>query len=147
MEHQRCGTVDPEHNRSGKREHCEQRPNSSMASHTITPPLHSGWHFSPLPFARHSPSPWAPALGGPQKADRREMCELLHARALLSSIVTLLLHLAVTCVTAFFLASLYDPRSNDIELAPRGRRHVRNSFWDSGAAGGHERFGCGSPIE
>jgi hypothetical protein len=45
MEHQRCGTVDPEHNRSGKREHCEQRPNSSMASHTITPPLHSGWHF------------------------------------------------------------------------------------------------------
>src|SRR5262249_24881491 len=33
------------------------------------------------------------------------------------------------------------------DLAPRGRRHVRNSFWDSGAAGGHERFGCASPIE
>src|SRR5262249_5497158 len=24
---------------------------------------------------------------------------------------------------------------------------VRNSFWDSGAASGHERFGCASPIE
>jgi hypothetical protein len=44
-----------------------------------------------------------------------EMCELPHTRALLSSIVTLLLHLAVTCVTAFFLSSLYDPRSNDID--------------------------------
>src|SRR5262249_14600363 len=75
------------------------------------------------------------------------MCELLHTRALVSSIVTLLLHLAVTCVTAFFLSFLYDRRSNDIDLAPRGRRHVRNSFWDSGAANGHERFGCGSPIE
>src|SRR5262245_53093858 len=75
------------------------------------------------------------------------MCELLHTRALVSSIVTLLLHLAVTCVTAFFLSFLYDPRSNDIDLAPRGRRHVRNSFWDNGAASGHERFGCASPIE
>jgi len=75
------------------------------------------------------------------------MCELLHTRALVSSIVTLLLHLAVTCVTAFFLSFLYDPRSNDVDLAPRGRRHVRNSFWDNGAASGHERFGCASPIE
>src|SRR5262245_49605492 len=75
------------------------------------------------------------------------MCELLHTRALVSSIVTLLLHLAVTCVTAFFLSLLYDPRSNDIDLAPRERRHVRNSFWDSGAASGHERFGCASAIE
>jgi hypothetical protein len=47
------------------------------------------------------------------------MCELLHTRALVSSIVTLLLHLAVTCVTAFFLSFLYDPRPNDIDLAPR----------------------------
>jgi hypothetical protein len=75
------------------------------------------------------------------------MCELLHTRALVSSIVTLLLHLAVTCVTAFFLSFLYDPRSNDVDLAPRGRRHVRNSFWDSGATSGDERFGCASPIE
>jgi hypothetical protein len=74
------------------------------------------------------------------------MCELLHTRALVSSIVTLLLHLAVTCVTAFFLSFLYDPRSNDIDLAPRGR-NVRNSFWVSGAASGRERFGCASPIE
>jgi hypothetical protein len=39
------------------------------------------------------------------------MCELLHTRALVSSIVTLLLHLAVTCVTAFFLSFLYEPQS------------------------------------
>jgi len=53
----------------------------------------------------------------------------------------------VTCVTGSSSLLLYNPRSYDIDLAPRGRRHVRNSFWDSGAAGGHERFGCASPIE
>ncbi len=55
--------------------------------------------------------------------------------------------LIVTAVTAFFLSPLYKPRSNDIDLAPRGWRHVRNSFCDSGVPSGHERFGCASPSE